>query len=172
MIRKAEKRDVEGVWQGYRDVLSREEKNGKACNWSEGLYPTRNTAEKGLEEGTLYVLEEEGEICASLIINSFQPEFYKNINWLFLAEEDETAVIHTLCVSPEKSGRGLGRRCVIFAEGLAKEKGCKVIRFDTWAENKPAQGLYEGLGYRYAGRQQVLFEGVIPEELKFYEKSI
>ena len=55
---------------------------------------------------------------------------------------------------------------------LAKEKGCKVIRLDTWEGNEPAKKMYPSLGYRLAGDTLFFFEQVIWETLVTYEKEI
>ena len=41
-----------------------------------------------------------------------------------------------------------------------------------WENNKPAANLYLRLGFRYAGKAAVMFEGAIAENLIFLEKRI
>ena len=63
MIRKATEKDIDEVAKGYEELFDYEDKNGSTTNWVRGVYPTRETAKKGFDAGTLYVLEENGKIC-------------------------------------------------------------------------------------------------------------
>lgn len=172
VIRKAEERDIAAVERHYDELLTYEEKHGSRTNWKRGVYPTRSVAEKGVEKGELFVMEEDGEIRASMILNHVQLQEYAAIPWLHEAEPDKVLVIHTLCVPPSQAGRGTGSRMVRFALEEAERRGCEVMRIDTWEHNEPAAALYRRLGFRHAGKTAVLFEGVIAEHLIFLEKLI
>ena len=69
MIRKATEHDIDAVEQGYTELLTNEKENGSSSNWVLGVYPTRSVAEASCAAGTLYVMEEEDGICASMILN-------------------------------------------------------------------------------------------------------
>lgn len=172
MIRRADRDDIDAVERHYVELLTFEKEHGSHTNWELGVYPTRSVAEKGVEDGTLYVMEENGELCASMLLNHVQLESYASIPWCYPAEPDKVLVIHTLCVPPSQAGRGAGRRMVRFALEEAVRRGCEVMRLDTWENNEPAARLYLGLGFRYAGKASVLFEGAISENLIFLEKRL
>ena len=70
------------------------------------------------------------------------------------------------------AGRGIGREMVRFALSHARETGMRAVRLDTYEGNAPARALYAGLGFRLAGRADVLHEGVIPETLVLFEKEV
>jgi ribosomal protein S18 acetylase RimI-like enzyme len=169
MIRKGTAEDVAAVAATYEELLSYEEEHGSFTNWQRGVYPTEKTARDSVEEGILYVYEEDGRICASMRLNHVQPEGYEKAHWRYPAEGDEVLVIHTLCVPPSLSGRGIGKEMLAYAKEYAKNNGCKVIRFDTYEGNAPAAGMYDYLGYEYVGTIDTLFEGAITEKLKLYE---
>lgn len=169
MIRKAAEQDIAFIGKTYTELLRYEEEHGGYSNWRLGVYPTDRSAEAGVSEGTMYVLEEQGEICASMILNQNQAEEYVSIPWEYAAEEGEVLVIHTLCIPPSRSGHGYGTQMVAFAKRIAKEMGCKVIRIDTFSGNEPAKSLYQKHGFRIAGYAHVLHEGVIDEELVYLE---
>lgn len=171
-IRLALPSDLDGVAASYDELLFHEEQYGSSTSWKRGLYPTRAFAEEAQREGTLYVLRENGRILASMILNNKQAEDYKKIDWRYPAAEKEALVIHTLCIPPSQARRGLGRKMVAFALRRARERGYAVCRLDTSARNKPAQRLYESCGFRYAGRAEVLHEGVLQVELVFLELPI
>lgn len=169
MIRKAVTRDIDAVERQYTELLTFEKEHGSHTNWKLGVYPTRAVAEEGVAKGELYVLEEEGELCASMLLNSVQLDAYVTIPWAYPASPEKVLVIHTLCVPPSQSGRGLGTRMVRFAMEEAARRGCDVLRLDTWEHNGPAAGLYRRLGFRYAGVAAVMFQGAISENLIFFE---
>lgn len=172
MIRRAVEQDLDAVEQSYTELLTYEAQHGGHSNWVLNVYPTRETAKKACLEEVLYVMYEEDELCASMILNQVQLADYQQIPWKYPAKDEEVAVIHTLCIPPSKAGNGYGKQMVAYALEKAKEWGLKAIRLDTFAGNKPAASLYEKLGFRYAGTATVLFQGAIPEDLIFFEKQI
>ena len=171
MIRPATPADIPQVSAIYEEIITNEEQTRSYTNWVRGVYPTAETARNALKEGWLYVLEEDGLILATAILNHVQLPEYKDIPWQYPGQGDEIFVIHTLCVPPSRSGRGLARQFVAFAEDLAAQKGCTALRLDTYEGNLPAAGLYTKLGWRYAGSAHFLFQGAIPEVLKCFEKQ-
>ncbi len=173
MIRKATWRDIDKIELLYREILSHEAKNGSFSNWVMDVYPTRQTAIDGFEDGNLYVYEQNGEILGSIILNHIQPDVYGKIDWKYSSDNKEDfLVIHTLSVSPRAKGKGLGRKLVEFAFEKAEEMGCVSVRLDTFAENIPAATLYRNSGFRYAGTAFSVLNGVIPEMQIFFEKEI
>ncbi len=172
MIRKANVRDIDAVERHYDELLAFEAEYGTRTNWKPGVYPTRRVAEGGVEDGSLFVMEENGELRASMLLNHVQLESYAVIPWAYEAEPERVLVIHTLCVPPSQAGRGVGSRMVRFALEEASRRGCETLRLDTWEHNEPAAKLYGRLGFRYAGKTAVLFAGAIAENLIFFEKRV
>ena len=109
MIRKAVKSDIDKVEKSYIELLKYEEEHGSSSNWKLNVYPTRKVAENSFSKGTLYVLEENDEVCASMILNHVQPEDYMKIKWKYYAESEEVLVIHTLCIPPSKQDMAMER---------------------------------------------------------------
>lgn len=169
MIRKALSDDIEKIAQTYEALLIYEKENGNNTNWRLGIYPTISVPLEQVPKGDMYVLEEENEICASMILNCKEPNEYQKINWQYCVAKEQALVIHTLCVPPQKSGHGYAKQMLKFAIEKAKEKRCKVIRLDTWAGNHPAANLYSKSGFRFAGKAPILLQGVIFEEQIFFE---
>lgn len=172
MIRLAALGDVQGITQTYRDLFAHEAVHGSTTNWREGVYPSEHVPQTKIPTGTMYVLEEDGAICGSMVLNHIQPAEYRDIDWLYPAADDEVLVIHTLCISPRFAGRGYGRQMVRFAMEQAQAQGCRVIRIDTWEHNEPAKHFYAGQGFRLAGLHHCLHEGLIDEVLAYLEIRI
>lgn len=115
----------------------------------------------------------EGEtLGASMILNHSQPEDYKSIPWEIPAAPEQVAVIHTLCVPPSQAGKGYGKTMVRFAIDESRRQSMTAMRLDTAKGNKPATKLYTGCGFVFRGARQVLHQGVIPEELIFFELGL
>lgn len=173
MIRKAVAADLPGISAIYEAILDREESGGPVyTNWQRGKYPTADTARTALEAGTLYVGEEGSSLWGVVNLNGEQLPEYDAIPWSIPAERDQVGVIHTLCIHPAWSGKGLARQMALFCEEEARRLGKTVIRLDTWEGNLPANRLYPSIGYRYAGAAEFFFMGFIRETLNCYEKSL
>ena len=172
MIRQAIDTDAERIAETYEELLRYEEQHGSLTNWHRGVYPTIKVPLNTIPKGTMYVLEEQGEICASMVLNKEQAPEYQQISWQYLAEPDEVLVIHTLCIPPRHAGKGYGSQMVRFAMQLARGLGCKVLRIDTFVGNKTAASLYLKLGFRFAGVAHALLQGLISEELMFLEYNL
>lgn len=147
MIRKAEDSDLAGVVAGYLERMEYELIHGAFTLWKIGVYPTLDTAREAFQAGTLYLLEEDGAICASMILNETQSPEYADVPWKYPAALGEVLVLHTLCVPPSKSGRGYGKKITQFAVQEAGRLGYRVMRLDTGTRNKPAMAIYTGAGF-------------------------
>jgi len=161
MIRKAASQDIDQIEQKYIELLMHEQEHGAYTVWKLGVYPTRETAEKALSEGTLYVMDQDGEICASIIADQKQPGEYEKIEWKQRAKPEEVLVIHLLCVRPSKAGMGIGRDMVKFVIEEAKRRSCRAVRLDTGSQNLPAVALYTKLGFELAGTTSMAIGGLI-----------
>ena len=173
MIRLATEQDLQEVECIFNEILDKEAATVSYSNWMKGKYPTRAHAELALEQGTLYVGENEtGRLYGCANLNQLQLEEYAKIPWSYEANEDEVFVIHMLCIRPDCAGQGRGKEFVAFSEDLAREKGCKAVRIDTYEGNIPAATLYQSLGYRLAGKTLFHFMNVIWENLICLEKKL
>ena len=94
MIRLVCEKDILTVADTYRSLLTYEKVNGESSNWELDVYPTTRVPEEKIPLKQMYVLEENGEICASMVLNYDQVEEYNDIPWLYPAEE--ALVVHTL----------------------------------------------------------------------------
>lgn len=173
MIRPATPHDLSSVSAIYEAILDQEDSRPRSyTNWQRGKYPCLDTARQALESGTLYVAEENGAVCAAVILNGEQLPEYDLIPWQFQAERSQVMVIHTLVIHPSHAGRGLGRKMVEFCENTARQAGKHAMRLDTYEGNDPANTMYPKLGYRFAGATEFFFQGLIHEVLNCYEKQL
>ncbi len=161
MIRKATAEDIQSVARLYEKMLDYEDENVKYTSWQRGIYPTADTARAGVKHESLYVLEENGEILASAVLDKRQPPEYRQAKWSIFAANNEVLVIHTLCVDPEYAGSGIGSAMVVFSKQLANKLGCTCIRLNTTERNTPAASLYKKNGFIVADTKKILLNGQI-----------
>lgn len=169
MIRLANQNDIQAIADTYTELLLYEQKHGRSSNWQMGVYPTIKIPVENIPLGTMYVLEENQKICASMVLNQFQPDEYREIGWHFSAPDNDVLVIHTLCIPPSMAKHGLGKQMVAFAKKYALEHGYRVIRIDTYAHNEPAKNLYLKNGFRIAGYGKMTLQGLIEEDQVYLE---
>ena len=173
MIRPARESDLQEVEKIFHEILDHEAETVSYSNWIKGKYPTRAHAEKAWKEGTLYVGEDEnGRLFGCANLNHIQLDEYGKIPWEYEGVGDEVFVIHMLCIRPDCARQGRGKEFIAFSEELARERGCKTVRIDTYEGNKPAESLYTSLGYRLAGKTLFFFQQVIWENLICLEKKL
>lgn len=172
MIRKATAADLPRIGEIYEAIFDKEDQGPVYTNWLRGTYPTVDSARQVLEAGTLYVGEENGVLWGVVNLNGVQLPEYDQIPWTIPAEREEVGVIHTLCIHPAQSGKGLAKRMVAFCEETARTQGKTVIRLDTWEGNAPTNHLYPSIGYGFAGSTEFFFQGYIREILNCYEKKL
>ena len=102
-------------------------------------YPAREHFEEDIANQTLYVLEDNDEIQGFIVVDQQQSEWYDKLDWP--VKREGAYVIHRLAGNPEY--KGAATELFKFAVNLATDHGIHVILTDTFALNKPAQGLFE-----------------------------
>jgi ribosomal protein S18 acetylase RimI-like enzyme len=171
-LRKATLADYDAIIAFYDDVTSRTPDILHHARWQKGKHPTAEGVRSYIEEGSMYVHEEQGSIVGVMALTMYQDDMYHAVNWSQPLQDDAVAVLHIFAVSPDCQGKGLGARLVRAAVELARENGKKAVRLDTLASNVPAQHLYESLGFRYRGQQYLYAENTAWTDFYFYEFEI
>lgn len=173
MIRKATFDDIGLIENTYDEHFKHENKYGAFTIFKKGIYPTKRDAEKGINNGALYVYEENCNIAGSIIVNKVQPTEYAKIIWEKPHTSDEVMVIHLLMVRPCMTGKGIASSLVQYAAKLAKNNSCKVLRLDTGSQNIPAITLYKKLGFQIVATAPMKVGGIIEHnEHLFLEKKL
>ena len=172
MIRKATFNDLEAVVSLY-DELHDAQAAGKICtNWKRGIYPSRDTALRALERDDLFVMEEDGRIIGSAIINQVQLSIYAGAPWKYDVPDDRVCVIHTMMISPAEFGKGHAKAFLAFYERYALEHGCIELRIDTSEINAPARAMYRKHGFHEIGMATADLNGVPDVRLVMLEKYL
>lgn len=162
-IRKAVPKDIEQASLLYDKVTLYLENNINYPSWIHKVYPSSETAEKGIRDGSLFVCEADGKLVGVFLLNTDPDGDYSEGAWTAEIAEGEYMVIHALAVDPEHKGQGIGKRMVKFCLDYAKENGYRAIRLDAVPKNTPARRMYESMGFRFAGEGDLKrFETGIP----------
>ena len=172
MIRKATAADIDAIVSIYDEILDAEEAGLTTTGWIRGLYPLRSVPEAALERDDLYVIEADGEMKGSGIINHIQAAEYRLAPWEHEAYAEHVCVLHTLTISPRAFGKGLGKQFVAFYESYAREHGCRELRIDTNVKNIAARSLYKKLGYKEIIVVPTIFNGIPDVEMVIMEKYL
>lgn len=171
-VRKAAEGDIPAVTAIYDAILDNEEAGRSTVGWARGVYPAEGTAREALQKGTLFVLEDGGEVVAAAKLDQEQVPEYADCPWEHPAEDHEVMVLHTLVVHPDRGGRGYGKQFVAFYEQYARERGCPCLRMDTNIRNAAARSLYGKLGYKEVGVVSCTFNGIEGVRLVCLEKKL
>lgn len=172
VFRKAEARDIAAVAKIYELVHEAEERGELTVGWAKGVYPIECDARAALNRGDLFVAETDGEVLASAIINRIPGDTYEGAPWQYQAEPEEVMVLHTLCVSTEHFGKGIGRSFVEFYEEYAAQNNSLNLRIDTNERNLPARAMYKKLGYKEIAVTPCTFHSIEGVNLVLLEKKL
>lgn len=171
-IRPATAHDLARIEQIYDAIHTAEETGAASVGWARGVYPTRASAQAALDDGALFVLEDDGVLVAAGRIDQIQVPVYAQVPWQYAAPPEQVLVLHTLAVDPAAAGRGCGTQFVRFYARRARALGCTVLRIDTNAANTRARRLYARLGFREAAIVPCTFNGIAGVELVCLEKRL
>ncbi len=173
MIRLAEEKDIQAVAAIYDQAHQAEAEGRISTGWVRAVYPVRDTAVQALARGDLFVEKDAaGAVVGTAIINQQQVGVYAQGHWACDAPDSQVMVLHTLVIDPRAAGQGYGSRFVAFYEDYARTHGCRWLRMDTNAINRPARTLYHKLGFREAGVIPCTFNGIAGVNLILLEKQL
>lgn len=113
----------------------------------------------------------------------FRNEIDARYSWPFVAVEEgrvygyvclmslfEEAQILNVAVAPDSRGRGIARRLLEHAIGIAQEKGAEFMALEVRASNSPAIALYRQLGFTEVGVRARYYDSI--EDAILMEKPL
>lgn len=115
--------------------------------WDEE-YPSAERLAADLAAGSVFLLREAGECVGSIAIDESLDPLWSGLDW---SPAERPAAVHRLMIHPLQQGRGLAKKLILFAEAVARERGCDAIRLDAFSANPPSLALYDRLGFRRTG---------------------
>lgn len=172
IIRQGIEADIDAVAALYDEVSAHLEATVNYPGWKQGVYPARPDAEAAVEEGTLFLAEQGGEVAGSFILRPKQEDAYAAVTWQAELAEEDVRTVYTFAVSPRFPRQGVGRQMLEFAVQYARAQGAKAIRLDVSEGNLPAARLYEACGFRYIGTVSLGLEDIGLDWFWLYEKLL
>ncbi len=154
-IRKCTTEDITATGAFYDRVVEYLDVHTNYPKWKYKEYPSEQYASSMTAEGFQYICTEGDRIIGAFVLNADPEGDYQKGNWSRELSDGEYMVVHALAVDPDRNGTGLGKELVRFCIDKAKQSGFKAIRLDIVPTNAPAQHLYEGFGFSYAGEADV-----------------
>ncbi|MDR3057430.1 MAG: GNAT family N-acetyltransferase [Prevotella sp.] len=151
IIRKGTISDLDKLEDLYNDLNDYLNDNTNYPGWIKHVYPIRKTAEEGINEETLFVLEADNNIMGSIILNHKPEDAYHQAEWKVDTGYENIIVIHTLVTNPNFMKQGIGSRLMDFTRQYAISLNMKSIRLDVSINNTAAIALYEKHNYEYIG---------------------
>ncbi|WP_150916032.1 GNAT family N-acetyltransferase [Robertmurraya sp. DFI.2.37] len=158
MIRKGKSEDLYTLMEIVKETVKimEEEENDQ---WNE-TYPNMEIFAADVQNSSLFVMEENGEIIGSITVDRNEPVEYGQISWRYFGP---AYTFHRLVVNPFARKNGAASNLIRYAEKVAIENGIPYLRIDTYSLNVKAQRLFTKLGYQKAG--EMSFHG---KKLPFY----
>lgn len=171
-IRVGKEMDIDSLVQLYDDINDHLEATTNYPGWKKGIYPAREDAVKGIEDGCLFVATENEKIIGSIILRNEPEPAYLTATWQRDLDYKNVLVIHTFVVSPEKLNKGIGKLLLEFVEKYAEENKVQALRLDVYETNIPAIKLYEKCDYKYIDTVSLGLEEYGLNWFKLYEKLL
>jgi GNAT superfamily N-acetyltransferase len=172
IIELANTKDINEIEQLYNDLNDYLATGTNYPGWRKGVYPIREDAVKGIEEGGLYVARHNNKIVGTIILNHEPEDAYSKVKWAIEADYSDIVVIHTFAVHPNYLKEGIGQKLMEFATSHSEDIKAKTIRLDVYEKNIPAIRLYEKLGYRYIDAVDLGYGEYGLNSFKLYEKVL
>jgi len=156
----------------YNDLNDHLEKGVNYPGWKKDIYPIRQNAIDGINQGNLYVAKQNGKIVGSVILSHEPEPAYNEAKWGLDFDYSEVFVVHTFVVHPEFLKCGVGKALMDFSVDLGIKSQIKSIRLDVYEGNVPAISLYEKCGFKYIDTVDLGLGNYGLDWFKLYEKLL
>ena len=119
-----------------------------------------NWLQEGFDRGEFFIIEAEGNI-----IGCFRLQWEDPLFWGY--RDDTAGYLHSLAISRNLSGRGIGQVVFRLIEEHCQNEGKQFLRLDCGTHIDGLRRYYESLGFQPVGETTVRGELLI-----LYEKSL
>ncbi len=171
-IEKGTKDNIEEIESLYNDLNDYLDSHINYPGWKKGVYPVKETAINGIQEGNLYVIRDGNHIAGTVILRHKQELGYSKANWKINLDYEEIMVIYTFAVHPTYLKKGIGKRLMDFIIKYCKEMDIKAIRLDVYEKNRPAIKLYRKYGFEYIDTIDLGYSEYGLDKFELYQKLL
>lgn len=169
MFRQATTKDTEKIIEFYDYAIEENNKAEINLRWKKDVHPSHKFLCSSIENGELFLWEENGVILAACVMNNLCNESYDKIDWGIKANKEDLAIIHVLAVAPRSFRKGIGEKFLTAFINYAKSTTIKAIRLDVFKVNVPAIKLYEKVGFKCMGETVMFVPNIGEEEFCLFE---
>ena len=156
----------------YHAVIDAADGSTDSVGWKKDVYPAPDYLKCSLQNGELWIVQDNGTIVGAMVLNHRYNDGYREIAWPTEADDSEITVIHALAVLPSYTGKGCAREMVRFALDLAGNNGHKAVRLDVLKGNVRAGRLYIGMGFRKVAALPMFYEDTGLTDFELYEYTL
>lgn len=143
--------------------------------WQAG-YPFRESIEADVQTGKSYVVEHDGSIIATAMIDFDGEPTYDEIEGAWASPgtsvNPDYGCVHRVAVALEGRGKGAAKFILSEAANMARGMGKKGLRIDTHPGNTPMRSLMDSCGFQYRGVIYISHAGEGTPERVAYEKLL
>lgn len=169
LIGGAEDRDLDMVKTLYWEIIDSMKGAPFGPGWKKGIYHSDDFLYNAVHNRELYLLEDNQEPVAVMVLNHQWTQGYEMVKWAVQADRDQVMMIHALGLLRSCQGKGMGKLLVEEALKIAKENRQKAVRLDVLSGNIPAQRLYESMGFQYRETLKLYYEDTGLTDYLLYE---
>lgn len=166
--------DAATARDAYRRIVEHLAVTADFPHWHEEDHPSRAEIQAWVDADDLYLARERGsgQVAGVVALDHRAPGGYAQAAWAVQAQRHEVLVVHALGVCPDFLGRGVGRFLVDASLDVARQKGCRAVRLDTYVENLPARRLYARCGFTDLGLHTLRYEGTDLDQFHLFERVL
>jgi GNAT superfamily N-acetyltransferase len=114
-------------------------------------YPDEARFRRDIENGALYVAEENRVVLGFAVMDHDEPEGYRALPW---SASPDAVILHRLAVAQQSRSLGVASRLEAFLCDLAQTQGIRHIKVDTHSTNTGMQAFLTRKGYRKVGETE------------------
>ena len=119
--------------------------------------------EQDLWAGFVFIAKTPEGVCGTVTLTDSDP-----LVW----DEDGSALyVHKLAASRSVRVPGVGARLLRWAEDVARQRGKRCLRLDTWDGNRKMREYYERYGFRHVRDRYFAEDSPLPHDYRGTPKS-
>jgi len=160
-VRLATRKDlkkIDSLFSKTKDKLL----ENKILQWDE-YYPSEKYFEFCISKEEVYILEDNGIVIGTVILNEEPVDEWQKIEWKY--QNEKPLVIHGFAIEPAFQDKGYEKALYDFCEEFAIKKDYRVIRLDVFPENAQNVYFWEMRGFEKSG--EIFFE-TRPQKMEVY----
>jgi GNAT superfamily N-acetyltransferase len=115
--------------------------------------------------GCVYVARNDVGICGTVTLVDSDALVWGE-------ERGDELYVHKLAVARAQAGRGIGAAILRWAQQLARERGKRRLRLDTWDGNRKMRDYYERQGFRHVRDEFFAPDSELPADYRGTYKSL